>query len=1770
MKKHRNKSLLGGVSAAAILALGTSFAFAASTNVTYTIAGVTGVDLVNATATGHQAIDGINWNQGLVSSSVSANVGADAVLGGVVSSSSTIVGANRLSASAMGNSLVSTADLEAIGVNGIGIVNAAVNNRAAAAVTSAVANSAIDVSATTLASGSDSFVNSANTIAANTTLNSSTIASSGAIPNAFSDLVMGGAIDLSFSPIGSGNLLTSQGSIAASNNQLNSVGVSGRSSASVSGNSVSMALTPNSIGQVLSSSPAVDGNSISADYTGNAADTQIAVTKVTDADSGMNPTFNGSVAASNLQANLQGDEGADADIHRSSNIGSTIGASVGMTTPGVQSATLRGELSLSQNTISSSTVGNKTGTTETAFGTEVQVAAGISYVGRGAGGEQANSVGLDGFDISGDLNAGLSLLSAQVNVNSTHDSVTEGASIASLVQNLANGTVNMASNSVASSATGNDASSRILSQGIGTTETPTFEGTAALANAQVNNGSPISATAEGTDIRATIGNASATGGGSLLSGSSVSVAGNTVDADAVGNAATSVVAIGANAVDLGAGPASVTAGNLDGAEISAAAGASLTNLQGNYQASAVTATNVGTTVVVGAQNLSSAVSDTTVAVKGNKVGSSALGNDAGNTLALQGTNAAGSAGLGSVQVVSSGSDVTALTAGAQIGALVGNNALSVGGSSSTVEGNRTQADAIANRVNNAFSVTGTNSLGLSLASLDATTIDIVSDALNGAIFDEANPTVNTSMALLNSQILDADASASVMNSAFGNVSASLMGGSIATNKNVLHAQAVGNEASSKMTLDVGNIGLSSGGGGFASVADVTSVQSRTDGSDVIAEVAGSGTEFAASIDGLLGSLANGTAEVSGNRSEALAQGNTATNGMTVAANSLDLASPQAMHGLSIGRDSISSDLGFSVVNAQSSGSGNVSATQGDVQALASVSDNVMGSSVTLASNAFTAGAYDNGASNSLSIDATTAMTSGGVANYQSANSTTLAKLGAPGVKAVAGGSYNTVATNIDPATNNPVIGFTLTNLGDGDYAYSGLLFTSSNMSAVPGWSSVPGEPGWYQQTVTGYVVDSATYTALNQPGGGAFNFSGTTPGFDGSNATPSVIAQVGGTIVDSAVSVTGSKTQATALSNSADNTLVVAGNVIEGGSVIVPGATIDLVSGQFGSVADFAVANVQLLDTQASTTAEANGTYAIDADAAIIRSALAVTGTRQQAAAEGNQATNSLNLSATNLTGVRTLTASLLSAQIAEDGLSPISATGWMAVSAPAAVSNSSVDLSDNRNVALAVANEVVNALGISGTNLNGVGVASASTEYPFEQLTTIADYMANSAQASDRDVAAVATTTIQNQDAVATATSGIADSTVSISGNATIANALGNRASTSVNVAADAGLDATSALLSTQVSDADITSTASGSVDFALASNTTGPAAATVSNSSLLFSGNQISALSISNDVTNASKVSGTKVDTVGGAMASAILGGNMHNAFATHIVNNGQASSGVASATADGSVNANLTATAASGTTMSLSSVMLKDNVTAAEARGNNASNTLALDGSASLGASAAVLNVQKRSIDGSVSATATGNVSLIAFADVAGASASQSSFGLTGNTTQSVASANSATNTLDASAGAMYGAIPVPASGSAGYDFGSAFGVYAVLNGQWNDASVTSTASATYSGDLVRSVSGSSVNVAGNTVVASAAGNTANNGIVLNSLPSGNPSASLSSTQVNTASVTALATGTSIGLSAGSLAGGVTGSTLGVRGNTVSASATGNSVVNSIKAR
>lgn len=251
----------------------------------------------------------------------------------------------------------------------------------------------------------------------------------------------------------------------------------------------------------------------------------------------------------------------------------------------------------------------------------------------------------------------------------------------------------------------------------------------------------------------------------------------------------------------------------------------------------------------------------------------------------------------------------------------------------------------------------------------------------------------------------------------------------------------------------------------------------------------------------------------------------------------------------------------------------------------------------------------------------------------------------------------------------------------------------------------------------------------------------------------------------------------------------------------------------------------------------------------------------------------------------------------------------------------------------------------------------------------------------------------------------------------------------------------------------------------------------------------------------------------------------------------------------------------------------VEVSDNLVRAEARGFVAQNLLSLKAGSSSDATASVANVQQldsSKVDSDVAGVviATGNFD---------EGAISSSLTVDGNSVEALASGNRATNQLITSAGATLqesagaGATIDPAGVSRLVVTGSD---YTILNDQSTDSSLI-TADVNFVGITVdglnatTGVDNSSLGVEGNQVLASAVGNDSVNQLVLNTGTFQYPSATIANIQTNDGTtVSANVNGVVVGIGGlMTLDANSNNSSLRVRGNTIGASAIGNSAVNVI---
>jgi hypothetical protein len=816
--------------------------------------------------------------------------------------------------------------------------------------------------------------------------------------------------------------------------------------------------------------------------------------------------------------------------------------------------------------------------------------------------------------------------------------------------------------------------------------------------------------------------------------------------------------------------------------------------------------------------------------------------------------------------------------------------------------------------------------------------------------------------------------------------------------NALVSSVFANQADSSATLAAGNLSAD----GYYPAADVTNVQvaysnpeatlDDTDTEAFTTQVLGDGQVTASTLD------------VNGNTALTQAEANQASNSLdTTGGNIIDTSFDPALTGLSVDTgmaDIANANLAFTVQNVQNS-QGTLTSQQTSTNALLSAGGAVDLSTLTAANNIFESTAYSNNAANSLAFGTADSPvnsldTSAGVQNVQTAASAMTVTLGAPavpGTPAIPGysggtfsvsssvlssGTWTGSGTGLTVATGTVTLNFASAadatafagNIASGTYTHT----ANSTTITVPVGSLT------FDHTIGSYQNWDYTLAGMNSTAQGTFSTAGTAA-VPGTPASPSVVISAAGPVTASTLAVIGNAFDATAIANAAVNTAVIAATTINGGSGIAAGTANANVSGTVtAALADYAVSNVQ--GVTAPVSAETNGEVAINPNGggAITDSTLSVSNNTQLAKAEGNIATNTLSLAATTAAdGEDTVspTAALVSNQ---SGTASISASSGSVgegttigdtVTAPGAITGSTLTMDNNTTTVLAIVNNVTNLLSASATILDTADttLTNASAAYSASNPTSTADYaLTNVQSATGGTVTATAVTTVINADSTATTTTGLVNSAVDISGNITTADATASTASNTLDLSAT-DTTATGALTNSQDSSDAVTATGLTTTGFALNGGATAEDAA-ASASTVAVNGNSQNEQAIGNQATNA-------LNATTGASYGSQLGAVSEDdsATATYAVLNRQDNSGAVTATgSSGSQYAVALNSGGATTPVGATTINVTYNTMDAAAYGNSANNSATVSALNSGNATVALQNQQLNT--GAVSASITGS--------------------------------------------------------------------------------------------------------------------------------------------------------------------------------------------------
>ncbi|MDP9607404.1 UNVERIFIED_ORG: hypothetical protein J2W38_007225 [Variovorax paradoxus] len=1487
---------------------------------------------VAANTTAYQSVQSVQ-DKTLPVSATAAGTTIDITTAGPQTGNSNTVTQNAVKASATGNAFVNAVDLSLTGGTGAtpaeGAASLGVQTNSGV-VSSLATGNTVKVDLDGFSSGGAA--NTSNTIAASTTLNSGSSTISGAVPVDYAS-TNPGSVSLAYTP--AGGSVTAQGSLVVNSVQQ---ATGAASSASASGNNLTLTLTAPGTNAV-DAAPALDGNTVSATLKGNAANSTASI------QAGGAPAFTGSAVVANQQLN----QSATPVTHTASASGNAIIASIGSDTAG-STNTLQGALSVQGNTISSSATGNEAlGATTGTAGNRIVLADGVSVA--GSGGATSNTGAYNAGSLSSTVAADLVVSNSQGNVGVSLSAATQGAGIVAGVQSVDGGTVTVANNATTASATGNAASSAILSG----KDAASFTATAALANQQSNYNGGVNAAAGLSAIAAITGGEDGTN-----NASAVSVTGNRTAATAYGSSASQSLALQANALPLSGANVTLAGGSLPDGNVTAAGAATVTNLQGNYSAP-VSAQTLGSVVGLMADSRGTGgdtIHGSTFTVGGNTQEAVAVSNGANNALSLTGTTVGAGAGVASVQVVDQGSPVSAELTSSVAGVYLGTHTTD---SSVALTNNLQRAVAYGN--------SGANSLNVSANSasvpLSETPASVATPAAGTA-------SVNAAYGVLSNQSVSGDVSAVADGRGVGPVGSqtvlvegNVTRSTVSNQGNALVGAAYGNDVSNAAKLALGTGATVAGA---ASVGNVTSVQ-NVNGAAITASVPGGNVVSTAIEDNVVAS----TVATSGNQLQALAYGNRASgNTLDVSGNTLATVTEQP-RAVSVGATA-TTDAAFSVQSVQN-GSGSLSASLRNgvlgtdaSQIRTQVGGNVTGSSVASNGNSASAAATSNSAVNGLTLAGNSLSTSSAVQNVQTTSAAIEAlagQAGTPGTPASPSApfSYSAHVIDTDVLGGNTVGNTTTITSGVLGVQIASLTQAQINYLTANGWSVGSGNTAGMLTAPASILgpVSVATYSQLQT--GSAVPFDATIPGTPAVAAVPNrggVTVAVAGNVTGSQLAVTGNSSSAAVTGNSATNSASVTGNTIASGGATTASAS-GLVGGTTGAQADHTVSNVQQVTGVPALSTSVYGTFAVDtaAGAAISGSALSVSDNSQRGTAVANTAANSLSLSGTNVASTSALSS-------AQSGAAAVSAASDLELYAPGAVSASSVDLSRNKNTSLGVINDVTNTLSVKASNVTPAGATGNAV---LVQGTATGDHVLNNAQLATTSVSSTATTRLYNQDQTAAATTGLVNSTATISGNSTTAEASANRADNSVALNGTAVQGASAGLNNLQLSSAAVTASASTSATFKLEG--TSPATPAALNSGITIDGNSTTALARGNAATNALNLSAGSGYAAAAAVAGSTAGGTTQ---ATAALLNTQGNSGNVAASATGTYQVALNGVSA-GTAPGLTNgtAALTDNTVAAQAYGNTATNAVTVAATVANRPTVAVANYQTNS--GAIVATASG---------------------------------------------------------------------------------------------------------------------------------------------------------------------------------------------------
>ncbi|HVV48900.1 MAG TPA: hypothetical protein VHO06_04520, partial [Polyangia bacterium] len=492
----------------------------------------------------------------------------------------------------------------------------------------------------------------------------------------------------------------------------------------------------------------------------------------------------------------------------------------------------------------------------------------------------------------------------------------------------------------------------------------------------------------------------------------------------------------------------------------------------------------------------------------------------------------------------------------------------------------------------------------------------------------------------------------------------------------------------------------------------------------------------------------------------------------------------------------------------------------------------------------------------------------------------------------------------------------------------------------------------------------------------------------------------------STVSIQNDSSSAQALGNVATNSLAASG-------VVATLTSLDLLeqgaAAQFyaQAVADYALGNVQ--NSNAGLVADNSALFLVattvptnDVTVLTQGSTIKVSGDTAQAAAQSNSATNILTLAVTDATNNSAGGHAATTALYSlQIASAPVTATSSETVAAIGMVWTSNVDMSNDTNLALAVGNDVTNTIDASATANYEAASGSWVTDTAQANGITTGDAALSNDQVGTGNITAVAQTTIGQSDNV-----GLTGTTSTNNSTVTL-NGNTTFAEADQNRANNSltlGAGATNggtAALSNNQS-------SSGSVT-AQVTATIGYSEPNANASSFSVNGNSSVAQATGNAAINALNASaGAQFVVPAGASAQTSNNGDTSGQFA---VLNNQSNSASISASNTTNMTVALNGPAFAGQ-VGNSSLTASNNSVMALATANSANNSITITGGAGGGTSPAALSSFQTN-SGSVTASIVGSSISVTAGNPSGITGSNLS--VTGNSIIARATGNSVTNTI-----------------------------------------------------------------------------------------------------------------------------------------------------------